>query len=67
MPNTELLKRKMEKQGMTQAKLAQELHLAASTICQKINNIRPMSLEEAVKIARMLQIADEEFGMYFFA
>ncbi len=67
MPNTMLLKRKMEKQGITQAKLAQELHLATSTICQKINNIRPMSLEEAVKIARMLQIADEEFGAYFFA
>ena len=67
MLNTERIKSKLEELGMTQADLAAVISVAVPTMCQKINNIRPMSLDEAEKIAKALHIRDEEFGLYFFA
>lgn len=67
MPNTERIKRRMADIGISQVDLAKALSIAAPTVCQKINNVRPMSLDEAEKIAEVLDIKDEEFGTYFFA
>lgn len=66
MPNTEKIKARMEELSITQARLARELGIATPTICQKINNIRPFSLEEAEKVAEILKIKDRDFGTYFF-
>ena len=52
---------------MTQADLAEVISVAVPTMCQKINNIRPLSLDEAEKISKALQIPDTEFGSYFFS
>lgn len=66
MPNTELLKEKMKQMHITQAQLAQKLGLAVPTVCQKINNNRPFSLDEAEIVATVLQIKDKDFSAYFF-
>ena len=67
MINTNLLKRRMSEMRITQAELVEYLDIATPTMCQKINNIRPFSLEEANKVALKLRIKDKEFGEYFFA
>lgn len=67
MPNTEKLKARLEEMGMTQADLARELGIKTPTMCQKINNIRPFTLEEAEKTASILKISSRDFGAYFFA
>lgn len=66
MPNTDKIKARMEELSITQTQLARELGVATPTICQKINNIRPFSLEEAEKVAEVLKIKDRDFGSYFF-
>ncbi len=50
--------------GITQKDMAEYLGIAASTVSQKVNNVRPMDLSEAEKIAEMLKIPDNEFGEY---
>ena len=67
MPNTDKIKKRMSEIGMTQAELAKEIGIATPTMCQKINNIRPFSLEEAERVADILKIDDKDFGKYFFA
>lgn len=67
MINTDKLKSRMSKLGITQVQLAEKLGIAAPTMCQKLNNIRPLSLEEAEILATELKIKDKEFGSYFFS
>ena len=67
MLNTERIKARLDELNMTQADLATVISVAVPTMCQKINNIRPLSLDEAEKIARALQIEDKDFGSYFFS
>lgn len=66
MLNTKAIKRRMREMGISQAELAGALGIATPTMCQKINNIRPLTLNEAEQIAKKLQIADKDFGIYFF-
>ena len=65
MLNTDRIKARLEELNMTQADLAEVISVAVPTMCQKINNIRPLSLDEAEKISKALQIPDTEFGSYF--
>ena len=67
MLNTERIKARLDELNMTQADLAAIISVAVPTMCQKINNIRPLSLDEAEKIAKALQIEDKDFGTYFFS
>ncbi len=67
MLNTERIKARLDELDMTQADLAAVISVAVPTMCQKINNIRPLSLDEAEKIARALRIEDKDFGAYFFS
>ena len=64
--NSGKIKGRMVEMGITQKEMADYLRLAAPTVSQKINNVRPMDLTEAEKIAEMLKIPDNEFGEYFF-
>lgn len=66
MPNADKLKQRMFDMGISQAELAAKIGIAAPTMCQKINNLRPFYLEEAEKVAAILEIKNEEFGAYFF-
>lgn len=51
---------------MTQKDIANSLGLAQPTVNQKINNIRPMDLDEAEKLSNLLNIKPEDFAVYFF-
>lgn len=65
--NSNKIKGRMVELGITQKEMAEKMGLAAPTISQKINNVRPMDLIEAEKIAEILRITENEFGEYFFA
>ena len=56
----------MAEMKVTQADLAKYLGVATPTVCQKINNLRPFTLDEAEKVAEKLEITDKDFGTYFF-
>lgn len=66
MPNTDKIKVRMAEMKVTQADLAKYLGVATPTVCQKINNLRPFTLDEAEKVAEKLEITDKDFGTYFF-
>lgn len=66
MINTNKIKGRMRELEIVQADVAKSLGLAEATVSQKINGKRPMDLDEAMKLAEMLEITDPEFGDYFF-
>lgn len=67
MVNANKIKGRIVELGMTYKDVAAELGLALPTISQKINNVRPMYLHEAEKLAKLLCIKAEDFTTYFFA
>jgi transcriptional regulator with XRE-family HTH domain len=67
MINTLKVKARMVEYGKTQKDIGQELGIAAATVSQKLNNVRPMDLDEAEKLCEILQIDAGQFGEYFFA
>lgn len=67
MLNTDRIKGRIKELKMTQADVAKALDLSTATICQKLNGYRPMTLDEANKIAELLDIGQEDFGKYFFS
>jgi len=67
MINVEKVKARMKEMKMTQKDVADVWNVALPTVSQKLNRVRPMNLDEAESLARLLQIRDEEFGVYFFA
>lgn len=67
MVNSKKIKAKARELGLSQADIAKAMGLKQSTVNQKINNARPMSLREAEVLADTLQISDEEFAAYFFS
>ena len=67
MVNSEMLKSRAKKLGVRQKDIADVLGLQQSSVNLKINNLRPMTLEEAETIAEMLSISDDMFKSYFFS
>lgn len=66
MINTNKIKGRMAELQLTQKDIADSLGLAQPTVNQKINNIRPMDLNEAEKLSILLNISPEDFAVYFF-
>lgn len=66
MINTNKLKARIIELGMVQGEVAKRLNMAQPTLSQKINNIRPMELEEALALAQLLEIQPAEYADYFF-
>lgn len=64
--NVVKIRERMAELGVTQKDVAQFLGLAAPTVSQKLNRVRPMDLDEAEKLAVLLKIEDSQFGKYFF-
>ena len=62
MINSNKIKGRMVEMGITQKDVARTLNIAPPTVSQKINNVRPMDLNEAEILAKMLQIRPDEFG-----
>lgn len=67
MVNTKMLMERIRERGASQCALASELGIKQSTLSLKINNKRPFYLDEAIRLAELLEIHDSEFGLYFFA
>ncbi|MBR2929380.1 MAG: helix-turn-helix transcriptional regulator [Oscillospiraceae bacterium] len=66
MVDTQKIQTRMKERKITQVRLAERLGLAKATVSQKLNNVRPMFLDEAEAICEALEIPDDEFGAYFF-
>lgn len=66
MPDYTRIKQLLKEEGHTQTELAHHMGLAPATVNQKLNGVRPLSLEEANSIAQFLGISDAAFGSYFF-
>ena len=56
----------MAELNLKQKDLAEALSLAESSVNLKLNNNRPMTVEEAQIIAKKLKIKNADFGSYFF-
>ena len=67
MINTKKLYERMKELGVRQSDIAELLQVARPTVSQKLRNVRPMYLDEAWKIAKKLEIAEDLFCVYFFA
>ena len=67
MVNTEKILSRIREMGLKQRDIAASLGIKQSSLSLKINNKRPFYLSEAVLLAKLLQITDDEFGSYFFA
>lgn len=67
MLDVQKVKNRLGELGLTQADVAVALEIAKPTACQKLNRIRPLDLEEAEKLAKLLQIDTSQFAEYFFA
>lgn len=66
MINTGKVKGRLAELGLTQKDVAEALAIAQPTANQKINNNRPMDLDEAEKLATLLHLNPEDFQIYFF-
>lgn len=66
MINTNKIKGRLVEKGFTQKDGADCLGISQPAFNQKINNIRPMDLDEADKLADFLEIPIGEYGLYFF-
>lgn len=60
------VKSRLKRMGKTQAQLAEYVGIAYATMNQKLNGFRPLVLYEAEKVAKYLEIPDQEFATYFF-
>lgn len=67
MVNSEKLKERARELGIRQKEIAVAIGVKQPTANQKINNVRPMTVEEAEIIAAILHINDSEFADYFFS
>lgn len=61
------IRKRMKDLGVTTKTLGEAIGLKQPTVSQKINEVRPMLLSEAEKIAEVLNISDDEFCDFFFA
>ena len=59
MVNSEAIKNRMKELNLRQKDAANCLGCKPSTACQKINNRRPMYLDEAWKLAILLGVENE--------
>lgn len=67
MLNVSKIRGRMAELNISQKDVAEALGIAASTVSQKLNRVRPMDLDEAEKLAVLLKIENQCFGEYFFA
>lgn len=65
MVNTLKLRGRIREKGLTQKDVAEMLNVSETTVGAKINNKRPITLDEADKISEILGISDGEFVSFF--
>lgn len=68
MVNFRKIKARMLEMGITQKDIADTVWKCKTpTVSQKLNGVRPVSLDEADKLGQILKLSDREYYMYFFA
>lgn len=65
MINTQKLKKRIKKCGLTQSAIADRIGISNALLSMKIRNRRAMTLCEAEAISEILGICDNEFSEYF--
>lgn len=66
MVSSEMIKARIRERNMTQKVIADEMGISQATLSLKINNERPLYLDEACQLAEILGIK-KEFFAYFYA
>lgn len=66
MLNTAKIKGRLVELSLTQRDASKALGLSQSVLNQKLNNIRPLKLNEAELLAELLEIRKNQFADYFF-
>lgn len=66
MLNVSKVRGRMAELNLTQKDVAKALDIAASTASQKLNRVRPLDLDEAEKLAKLLDLKNDQFAEYFF-
>lgn len=66
MVNGSKVRGKITENGLTIGAVAKEMGISAYTLGRKLSNRTIMTLEEAWKIQKILEIPDEQFKAYFF-
>ncbi|MBR3083403.1 MAG: helix-turn-helix transcriptional regulator [Oscillospiraceae bacterium] len=66
MTNTQKLIDRIRELNYKQSDLAKRLGIKQSSLSLKIHNKRPFYVDEALTLAKALQIRDDEIGLYFF-
>lgn len=64
--NSAKIKGRMVELGLQQKDIAIAWKCAVPTVSQKLNGIRPIDLEEAGILGRLLKLSKEEYYLYFF-
>lgn len=67
MTNTRKILDRIRELGYKQSDLAKGLGIKQSSLSLKIHNKRPFYIDEAICLAKMLNIRDDEISLYFFA
>lgn len=67
MINSRAIKLEMINKNVTMDDLAEAIGKRPTSVRHKIENHRPMSLDEAEIVQRMLNIQNEDFAFYFFS
>ncbi len=67
MFNYDKLKGKIKEKFGTQENFAKAMELSNTSVSFKLNNKSEWSQQEISKAARLLEIADNEISLYFFA
>lgn len=63
--NTKKIIGRMQELNLTQKHVAELLGIKQPTLSQKIYGLRPMYVEEAEKMQKILEINDKDFTSYF--
>lgn len=67
MLNVDKVRGRLAELRLAQKDVAKALGIATATASRKLNRVRPMDLDEAEKLAGLLQLEDSQFSEYFFA
>lgn len=66
MINSNKVKGRIVELGLNQQDVAKAMGLSQPTLSLKINNARPMDLDEVERFAEILEIGFEDYKAYFF-
>jgi len=67
MVNTKKIKARLVELGTTIAHISGDMDMTPYTLGRKIGNQSDMTLNEANKLQKLLDIPDDDFNAYFFA